>query len=291
MQAAEESGSFDVIKVLLKPLGVLQVHVESAHGFTSSYTRIAISGIEMARTKTAQNSPDFWSPIWEEVLYVPLRHATKAVWIEVVGQGNRGKYYCQLSTLTLVSDLMVETGGILMMREPSRRTYYGDNADRQLCCAISFYPCLAHPGVPKQPNNNEPLQSNFDFQSPWDLTRLNSQVDPGIFSDGLIKCETGFIMLKFLDWKALQGPSSVQFQVLLDDLPFPSYSHIIAQIGNSKLKRIAHCFIRDLSLSKITFRMKEGGGQFDEAGRVFASRTQNTLNLLEQCLVCVHTPL
>ena len=121
--------------------------------------------------------------------------------------------------------------------------------------------------------------------------RPTSQDDPAISPDDLIKCKTGFIMFKFMGWTAAPDQSSVQIQVLLDDLPFPSFSYTVAQFGNSQLKRMGNCFIRDLSLSKITFRMKKGGGQFDEAGRVLASRTQNTLDLLKQCLVCVHSSL
>ncbi len=288
MQAAEKSESFDVIEVLLKPLGVLQVYVESAQGFTSSYPRIVISGIEMARTKTAQKG----SRLFRDVsLHVPLCHATREICIEVVDQNNRRKYYCQLSHSTVVSDLVAETDGILMMRQPLRRTYYGNHKDSKLSCVISFYPCLTPQGVSKQPTDNETVQSNPDVQTPWDLTRLDFKDDPSNSLDELIKCETGFIMFKFLDWKAPPGTSSVQIQVLLHDLLFPSYSYTVAQIKNSQLKRVGHCFIHDLSHSKITFRLMKGGGQFDDTGRVYASRTQNILDLLKHCLVCVHTPL
>jgi ankyrin repeat protein len=295
MQAAEKSMSLNVIEVLCEPLGVIEVHVGGAWGqiSASSYVRLIISGIEMARTKTAQTGPNpSGNPNWDEFLYVPLCYATTQIGIEVMGPGSRGKYHCQLSGVILVSDLVLEMGGIVLMRQPLRRTYYGDNRNCELSCVISFYPCVTPPGVSKQPNANETLQSNPDFPSPWDLTRISPQDDSAISPDDLIKCKTGFIVFKFLNAGAAPDLSSFQIQVLLDDLPFPSYSYTVAQIfGISKLKRVGNCFIRDLSFSNITFRMKKGGGQFGEAGHVLASRTQNTLDLLKQCLVCVHSSL
>ena len=297
MQAAEKSGSFDVIEVLCKPLGVIEVHVRGAWGLisASSYVQIVISGIEIARTKTAQTGPNpSGNPNWDEILYVPLCYATTRIGIKVMGPGSRGKYHCQISGAILVSDLVVEMGGILMMRQPLRRTFPGVRTDSTLSCVISFYPCLSPGGISKQPDDGENLERltlEPDFKSPRDSMRLTSQDDPAISPDDLIKCKTGFIMFKFLDWIAPREQSSVQIQILLDDLPFPSFSYTVAQIGDSQMNRMGNCFIRDLSHSEITFRMKKGGGQFDEAGRVLASRTQNTLDLLKQCLVCVHAPL
>jgi ankyrin repeat protein len=297
MQAAEKSGSFDVIEVLLKPLGVIEIYVGRAPGLhpASSYVHITVSGIEMARTKTFPIGPNPWSPEWDEVLFFPLCHATTQIGIEIMGQGSRGKYHhCQLSGVILVSDLVVERGGIIMMRQPLRRTFPGVQTDSTLSCVISFYPCLDPAGISKQPDDDENLERlklKPDFKSPRDSMRLTSQDDPAISPDDLIKCKTGFIMFKFSRWTAAPDRSSLQIQVLLDDLQFPSFSYTVAEFGNSQLKRMGNCFIRDLSLSKITFRMKNGGGQFDEVGRVVASRTQNTLDLLKQCLVCVHSPL
>jgi hypothetical protein len=297
MQAAEKSGSFDVIEVLCKPLGVIEIHAGVAWGLTSasSYVQIIISGIEMARTKTAQTGPNrSGHRRWDEVLYVPLCHATTHIGIEVMGQGSRGKYHCQISGAILVSDLVVEVGGILMMRQPLRQTFPGIQGESTLSCNVLFYPCLTPGGISKQPDDDENLERlklKPDFKSPRDSMRITSQDDPAISLDDLIKCNTGFIMFKFLGWTAAPDLSSVQIQVMLDDLPFPSFSYTVAQFGKSQLKRMGNCFIRDLSLSKITFRMKKGGGQFDEAGRVLASRTQNTVDLLKQCLVCAHAPL
>ena len=108
-----------------------QIHVERSLGtdICIVYVQIVISGIEMARTKITQTSPDSVGiRYWEEVLYVPLCHATTQIGIEVMGQGSRGKYHCQLSGVILVSDLVVEMGGILMMRQPLRRTFLGFKA-------------------------------------------------------------------------------------------------------------------------------------------------------------------
>ena len=181
-----------------------------------------------------------------------------------------------------------------MMRKPLGRIFPGVPTDSTLSCVISFYPCLNPGGISEQPDDDENLERltlKPDFESPRESMRLTSQDDPAISPDDLIKCKTGFIMFKFLDWIAPREQSSVQIQILLDDLPFPSFSYTVAQIGDSQMNRMGNCFIRDLSHSEITFRMKKGGGQFDEIGRVLASRTENTLDLLKQCLVCVHAPL
>jgi hypothetical protein len=126
MQAAEKSGNCDIWKLLLKPLGVIEVYVGRAQGlpFPSSYARIIISGTEMARTKTAQTS-QAWYLIRGEFLYVPLCHTTREILIQFIGNDSRRKDHVLLADVIPVSELVVETGGNLMMRQPLRRTFPG----------------------------------------------------------------------------------------------------------------------------------------------------------------------
>lgn len=295
-QAVEKSGICDILKFLSKPLGVIEVYIERAQGlpFASCYAQIMISGTEMARTKTAQTGPNAWNTNWDEVLYVPLCHTTTEILIQIIGKSNRGKYHCYLTGVIPVSELVVETGGNLMMRQPLWRTFPGFQTDSTLSCAISFYPCWNPGGISIQPDDDEYLERlklTPDVKSPRDSMRLTSQDDPAISPQELIKWKNGFVLFSFSDLILTQSPSDTQFQVLLDDLPFPSYSFTIPNIGNSQLKRIGSCFIRDLAHSKITFRMKNLGGLFDQTGRVFASMTESITFLLKKCLVCIHTSL
>jgi len=90
MQAVKRSGNLEVMTMLLKPLGIIQMYIEKTRDlpYKSSSCRILVSEIERARAVTFSNTTN---PDWNEVLHLPFCHSRNEITIEVIGQDNPGR--------------------------------------------------------------------------------------------------------------------------------------------------------------------------------------------------------
>lgn len=99
--------------------------------------------------------------------------------------------------------------------------------------------------------------------------------DPILSRDKLIRYETEPIIFKFLGLKCSLARSSVQLQILVDDMLFPFFSSAVAT-EHDQISKIGECFIRELDFSKATFRLKKENGD-----GILAKPSANTLDMLK----------
>jgi len=104
---------------------------------------------------------------------------------------------------------------------------------------------------------------------------LTSLSDPVLSRDELIRYETGSIIFKLLGLKCSLARSSVQLQILVDDMLFLFFSSAVATERDQIIK-IGECFIREPDFSKITSRLKKENGD-----GILAKPLANTLDVLK----------
>jgi Ca2+-dependent lipid-binding protein len=235
---------------------------------------------------TVQNTTN---PDWDEILYLPLCYTTNEIALEVIGQDSLRRNRSIFSNVTPTRNFVKEADGVFIMNERWRQTHTGPGGC-SLSTAVSFYPCLTSKHMTKQ-EDDVSLKSDASFESALEFMPLTSLDDPILSLDGLVKCDTGFIMFKLLSFSArTQSSVSAQLQILVENMLFPSYSSTVAR-KRGQINKIGHYFIRELEFSQITFRLKKEGDQFDESTEgVLAKLSANTPDILKYCLVCVLTP-
>ena len=287
MEVAKLTGNLDVMEILLKPLGVIQIHIQKACAlpFKSSYTVVLVSGIEKARTVTVQNTA---YPVWDELLYLPVCYSTNEITIEVIGQDTAGIDHKIISESLPIREFMKKADGVFTNIERRRPYHLTGPGECSLYSAILFYPCLNSEKIPVCQQDDASLSSVSSRFSALDIRpHTIYEDDPVLSREELIKCETGFLVFKLLKLMGAPLPRSrVQLQILVDDMLFPCFSTSVAETGHVNI--VGNCFIRELDSSKITLRLNMGAGQFDEnIGGVLGILTANTLDILKKCLVCV----
>jgi ankyrin repeat protein len=287
MEAAERSGNSDIMEILLKPLGVIQIHIQKARDLPlkSSYTVVLGSGVEKARTVTVQNTA---YPVWDELLYLPVCYSTNETTIEVIGQDTAGIDHKIISESLPIREFMKKADGVFTNIERRRPYHLTGPGECSLYSAISFYPCLNSEKIPVCQQDDASLSSVSSRFSALDVRPLTIyEDDPVLFPEELMKYKTGFLVFKV---PKLMGPAlprcSVQLQILVDDMLFTCFSTFVAETGHVNI--VGNCFIRELDSSKITLRLNIGASQFDEnIEGVLGILTANTLDILKKCLVCV----
>lgn len=278
MEAAERCGNMNVIETLLKPLGLIQIHITEARGllYKSSYVRILIGGIEKVRTVTVSNTTN---PKWYENLYLPSFYTTTEVVVELIGQDNLSRDQI-ISHTNLTHDLANKSE-----KKPLSSSISIKPGDLYV---VWVYPCLTSEYIPDQ--KEDEVRSDASFKSAVDFMPLPSLDNPMISPEELIKFETGFILMRLMTLTCTLARPNVQLQILVDDMLFPSYSTTLAT-RSSQINKVGHCFIRELDFSKITFRLRKEGEEYDVDNEgVLAGFSSNTLDLLKQCLVRIPAP-
>ncbi|KAI1005415.1 Uncharacterized protein K3495_g2798 [Podosphaera aphanis] len=296
-------------------------------GKSDPYARVLLSGIEKGRTVTFKNNlnPD-WNEIVYVPVHSPREKLTLEVMDEETLGNDRSLGLIEIIASDYVVqeengdyrvfDPSLQSGQLCMHGKGSPRG--------TLNYTIAFYPCLntVDPDNEKTSRNSSDTHqmssdtkiidtaknSEFEAATPQaisgetdniiaarlavgeeqqDKTTEEKQIPAKIqlSPSELFKYESGLIILKLISVDV--SKTNVHVEIIMDDMAFPSYSSPLIRSKNTTLDEYGDCVVRELDVSKITFRIREKGKTQGEGKKnkdqTLARLTKNSLDTLKQC--------
>ena len=97
--------------------------------------------------------------------------------------------------------------------------------------------------------------------------------------------ESGLIIFKLIE--GTLAHSNVRIEVIMDDMVFPSFSSSKARSRHTQFGETGDAVVRELDMSKITFRLSEKTDKKGEGGedKIIAKLQGQTIDFLQRCLV------
>jgi len=135
---------------------------------------------------------------------------------------------------------------------------------------------------------NEPVAETARPKTPVNAGFPDSDGDDGdkkppkirLTPEELLGHDSGLIIFKFID--GALAHKDCYLEVLMDDMPFPSFASTRIRSKNVKFDEIGDAMVRELEFSKITLRLREHGDDGEDA--VLAKLSGSTLETLKMCL-------
>lgn len=310
------------------PIGALRVHFHRASdlidldvvGKPDPYMQVMVNGSRRARTVTVKNE---FNPVWDEIVYVPVRNAREKVRLECMDYQQRTKdRHLGHVELDLAEFMQQASDGSYQTfddRRPKTSIFRFDHgtAKGQLFFTISFFPALnvytreeeeqldkdtvespvrdsseqsRPPGSSRNPVidslvNEETSRHIRTSSSATTSTRRKIAASKvRIATADLAKHQSGFLVFDIIEGS--MAHSGCYLQVYLDDYLYPAYTSAKARSKHTTWNESGDAFVRELDFSQIRLRIQEShAGHEDDEN--LGEAAEATLNLLRRAF---HTP-
>ena len=314
----------------IQPIGVMRFELHKATnllnvealggGKSDPYLRILVSNIERARTVTISNNLD---PVWEEVLYVPVRTMKEKFVLEVMDYEKNGRDR-SLGFIEIIAADFVQQGEDGYYLENSEKDEQQTSLvhDKKNTSAVLYYNCAFYPSVnvidpeeeeeeKKAKETEQEKEKKKEIGAGGTAAKSNSPekniTKPVVDADGKpglnnaattkpIKKEPVKVRMpkeELLEndsgifiFKIIDGHlsrSQTFLEVLFDDLPYPVFTSTRAKSSHMVWDEMGDAFIRELQFSRISLRLRDKENTFNEEN-VIASVSGETFNVLKNGL-------
>lgn len=316
-------------RAYVPPIGALRINFIKAvdlrnpepglvGGKADPYMRVMVNSRLQARTITIKNEQN---PVWNEIVYLPVRTAkTKAI-LEVMDYQARTKDR-SLGQIELdVGALITQDsdGAYLEYSEHSPRTssFVGKDAKGTLQYSISFHPALNVMTLEEEEQADKERSEAAQLREPPSgVAPRSGSSDEGILNvsasidarharsmstvtttsskralappkvrlslGDLSRYQSGFMVFEVLEAQLPQ--SNCYLQVLFDDHLFPAYTSSKAHNRHMKWNETGEGFIRELDVSRIVVRISKEASSGEE-DLIIADSVEETFAALRRTFV------
>jgi Ca2+-dependent lipid-binding protein len=312
-------------KSYVDPIGALRVEVKKATnlrnlelgitgGKSDPYIRVLVSGASKARTVTFKNE---LNPVWNEIMYVPVRSPKERVVFECMDFQQRTKDRSLGSVKFDLASIVKQdaaTGEFLVFESAafssSQLLDEKGSPHGVLEYNVQFYPCLSVMTLEEQQDadkaaaeESKKAHENQQVNSaaaPADKPDLVQQGNKGhlamdstsstatnslarksklrLSKEELMNYDSGFLIFDLLEGQVQH--SGCYLQILFDDYASPAYVTQKARSKHAKWNETGEGFVRELQASNIFLRLnKEEHGDADE---ILATTDSSTLSILRR---------
>ncbi|RKF78728.1 Uncharacterized protein PYUK71.03c [Golovinomyces cichoracearum] len=296
-------------------------------GKSDPYARVLLSGIEKGRTVTfMSNLNPIWDEVIYVPVHSTREKLILEVMDEEKIGHDRSLGMIEISASEYIS--LTDSGEYMAHAPEAQlgelRMHGKDSSRGTLSFTVAFYPCLnisdqddedersngSQEKTSLSEEDNKPAglkNSSVDIETQLENKNLSETCslshpkdDNQIFQKANTKSptkirlnppelwnyESGLIVFKLIDVET--SKTNVYFEVVMDDMTFPSFSSSLIRSRKTTLNEIGDCVVRELEFSKITLRIREKGksqsGEKKDKEQNIAKPTRSTLELLKQCL-------
>lgn len=307
--------------VYVAPIGTLRFHCKRAidlrnpelgltGGKADPYMRVLVGGQQRGRTVTIKNEQN---PIWDEIIYVPIKTRREMVVLEVMDHQSRTRDrslgQVQVETSSFIQQDHEGSYLAFVANDEKSFALQGKDAKGSILYSVSFYPTtnVAALGdeqqIPEMPEGSTNDPENHDPDTPtlfgsgrsqashtrtFSTTTAQSQkslVRPAavqVTKEELMRHNSGYLVFELLEGQLME--SGCYLQILFDDYLYPAYTTSKARSRHAQWNETGEGFIRELDASTITIRVNREADSHEE-NHIVAQAQDQTLNVLRRSYV------